>query len=122
MTANTSAWPNTARPTPVSDPRLTLANLCDKSSQSSETYVTDPAPEQRSDRCEFKIHPNADEVIICDSRAVAVISAPCCGQGTLMCHECLGKGGVLGSWRCDGCGIVTDCQHTAMEFSLRWLA
>ncbi|KAB7755215.1 hypothetical protein [Mycolicibacterium mucogenicum] len=86
------------------------------------TYVTDPFPIPRDGRCEFKIHPNVDEVIVCENRAVAAISAPCCGQETLMCQDCLGKCGQLGSWRCAGCGVVTDCQWTPMRFGIRGLA
>lgn len=85
-------------------------------------YVTDPLPAPPKGLCEFKILPNADEVILCKNQAVAAISAPCCGQETLICQECLGKGGLLGSWRCDGCGSVTDCKRTPMRFGLRYLA
>lgn len=86
------------------------------------TYVTDPFLALPNGRCEFRIYPDADEVIICQNRAVATISAPCCGHETLICHDCLGKGGQIGSWRCTGCEVVTDCQWTPMRFGIRGLA
>lgn len=89
------------------------------------TYVTDPTPATdasgQSPRCEFKIYPHPDEVIFCDLPAIAVLAAPCCGQTTSICVECLGKGGLLGEWLCLGCSQRTDCKWTPIEFSIRWL-
>lgn len=86
------------------------------------TYVADPFPMAPTDRCELTIHPSADEVLSCENRAVAVIIAPCCGHETKMCRECLGKCGGLGSWRCNGCGLVADCKWTPIEFGFRSLS
>ena len=89
-----------------------------------QTYVTDPAPQEPSSdapRCEFKLYPSPDEVVFCDRPAIAVLTAPCCGQSTHICATCIGIMPHSGWHLCLGCGVKTDCRWTPMEFGIRWL-
>lgn len=88
-----------------------------------QTWVTDPNPTPRegNTRCEFKLYPSPDEVVFCENEGAAVLIAPCCGQETRVCRECMDKMSDIGTWICLECGLETDCRWTPIEFGIRWL-